>query len=652
MCGITGIYNFKKDGEVRENDLVAMRDTLAHRGPDGAGVFVSPDRRVGLGHRRLAIIDLTEAGAQPMGRELRIKNKELRGTTTAELWITYNGEVYDFRELRDELEKKGHTFKSRTDTEVILAAYAEYGFSCVKRFNGMFAFAIWDEEKKLLFAARDHLGIKPFYYAFQNGAFYFGSEIKAILKHPDFKKELAEEHITYYLTFSSMPAPETLFRDVQKLPAAHCMTVEADGLSRIWEYWNPIKENEYAGREADENFYIRETRRLLEDSIRGQMVSDVPFGCFLSGGIDSSTNAALMSRALGKPVETFSIGVEDYQKYNEFRYSREIAGRLGARTHEKIVGRKDLLEFLPEYGFYADDPNGDQICFLVFYLARLTREAGVIVAQVGEGSDEIFAGYETYRRALNLHERIWKHVERLPGFLRRAPFALGRAFFSDPRHDFKNGYLDRLARGREPYWGNAIAFSDYQKEKLLTADYQRQVAELPAYRFIAEQYKAARAADAQADFLKQMTYLELKVRLSELLLMRVDKMAMANSIEARVPFLDRRLVELALSIPPEIKFKNGTPKHILKQAVRGVIPDAIIDRKKQGFGAPLAEWLRDKEGNRAFTDIIFKSRLRDRNILNYEYVQKLIAAHQTGRADHNFRIWNLISLSLWHDYWF
>jgi asparagine synthase (glutamine-hydrolysing) len=640
MCGITGLYNFKKDARVREPDVVAMRDTLTHRGPDSEGVYLSPDRRVGLGHRRLSIIDLSSQASQPMANE----DDTVR--------VVFNGEIYNFKALREELIAKGHTFHSKSDTEVIVHGYEEYGFDCVKKFNGMFAFALWDEKKQLLFAARDHLGIKPLYYAVRDGGFYFGSEIKAILRHPDFKKELEERHISYYLTFACMPAPHTLFKDVQKLPAAHYVVVTRDGVAKTHEYWNPISDGSYTNESYDEEFYVGETRRLLEDSIDSQMVSDVPFGCFLSGGIDSSTNAALMSRALGSPVETFSIGVEDYQKYNEFQYSRATAKLLGARSHETVVGRKDLLEFLPQYALHADDPNGDQICFLVYYLSKLTRDNGVIVAQVGEGADEIFAGYGTYLRALRLHDNIWRHAEKFPAFLRAIPSAIGSRVLSNPRFDFPNSYLHRLAKGQEAYWGNAIAFSDYQKEQLLTPEYAERTRDISAYARIKECYDAVDHRDPQADFLKRMTYLELKIRLSELLLMRVDKMGMAHSLEARVPFLDHRLVELALRMPQDLKFKGDVTKYVLKTAVRGVIPDDIIDRKKQGFGAPISEWLRGKDTSKEFIDIIMKSKLRDRGILNYDYIEKLIAAHQRGRVDHNFRIWNLVTLSVWHDYWF
>lgn len=639
MCGIAGIYNFKKDTSVKESDVNRMRDSLAHRGPDGVGTYISPNGRVGLGHRRLAIIDLTPLGAQPMTNDDR------------SVWITFNGEIYNFQDLRADLEHKGYRFRSKSDTETIIHGYTEYGVDVVKYLNGMFAFVIWDEKKQIFFAARDHLGVKPLYYAIQNGTFFFGSEIKAILAHPEFKKQFAEENATHYLTFAALPAPLTLFKDVQKLPAATWLTVSPDGHIETHEYWSPMgAENKYP-KDADESFYISHIRDILRDSIKRQMVSDVPFGCFLSGGIDSSLNATLMSEALGKPVETFSIGSDTHEKYNEFQYSRDTARRLGAHTHEIVVGRKDLMEFLPQYGTHADDPNGDQICFLVYYLSKLTRDNGVIVAQVGEGSDEIFAGYNSYGLAVSLHEKLWRFAEMLPRSLRGLPYATLKHIPST-RFDFEREYTRRLKDGEEPFWGNAIAFSESEKYLVLSNKYRTSTNNTPSYNFIRQCYEEASSRETNTDFLERMTYLELKIRLSELLLMRVDKMAMAHSIEPRVPFLDTRLVELALHIPQATKLKNGTTKYILKKAAEGIIPNEIIYRKKQGFGAPVKEWLKDKESAAPFLDIVRNSRIHERNIFNRDGIERLFNAHQLGADDHNFRIWNLVTLSLWYDKWF
>lgn len=641
MCGISGVFHFNNSKTVQETRVVKMRDTLVHRGPDNAGVYISPDKKVGLGTRRLKIIDLTDAGHMPMGAS-RLNSK-------SKTWITYNGEVYNFKKLRVELEKKGYRFRSQTDTEVVLNSYLEYGFDCVKRFNGMFAFTIWDEKKKIFFAARDHLGIKPFYYAVQNGTFYFGSEIKAILAHPDFKKELNEEGVSHYLTFGSTPAPHTLFKDIQKLPAAHYLLIREKGEIEKKEYWSPIAtDNKQQTRGEKE--YVEEVRALLRDSIQSQMVSDVPFGCFLSGGIDSSTNAALMSESLGKPVETFSVGYKDFQNKNEFQYSRKVAEFLGKKPHELLLDESHMREFLPQYARFADDPNSDPVCFPLFWLSKFTRDSGTTVIQIGEGADEIFAGYEQYIKALKLYKTYWRRMEKFPNAAKRLLSGVLK-LINSPKLHWSREYIQRFAQNQEPFWGLAIAFGDAQKNKLLTTEFKNVLAK-PSYETVEHHYKELKKIDSEADFLKRITYLEIKHRLPEFLLARADKMMMAHSIEGRVPFLDHRLVELAFNMPDHIKIKGNEPKYILKKAVQGIIPDEIIHRKKQGFLNPISEWLKPESNiSKELTDIIFNSKLRERSILNYDYVKKVIHTHQNRGIDQHFKIWNLITLSLWYDYW-
>jgi len=640
MCGISGVYKFNNSGTVSDRELSGMRDTLVHRGPDGGANYVSPDKKIGLSQRRLAIIDLSKEAACPMGNE--------DGT----VWITYNGEIYNFKPLREELIKKGHKMKTHGDTEVILHGYEEWGEEIAKKLNGMFAFVIWDENKKLFFAARDHLGIKPFYYAVQNGTFYFGSELKAILAHPAFRKELSETAFSQYLTYSSVPAPLTMFEDIKKLPAAHCLTVRK-GQIEIKEFWNPLTESSlrYGANPLTESDYLEKVKDILKDSIKSQMISDVPFGCFLSGGIDSSTNAALMTEALGHPVETFSAG-SHHEKYNEFTYSRKMAEFLGAKSHEVAVDENDLLKFLEKYPYHADDLNGDYICFPMYYLSELTRKNGVIVVQIGEGSDEIFAGYSTYLLANKLYERWWRHLRRLPEWMRKGIYGLSNLA---PSHklDFQKEYLRRLSAGQEPFWGLAVAFSDHQKERMLTPQFKSRVPLSVGYEPVKKHYADVASVTPGADFLTKMTYLEIKHRLPELLLARADRMTMAHSVEGRVPFLDRRLVELTLSIPTSIKFKDNEPKYVLKKAMEGTLPAEIIRRPKQGFSTPMNEWLRmDFPIGREILGRIGRSGLKERGLLDYDYVNSFVATDRHEDNGHIFRLWNLVSLSLWYDRWF
>ena len=686
MCGITGIYIANNPSEIQKDTLIKMRETLIHRGPDDKGLYISSDKKLGLGFRRLAIIDLSKAGNQPMFNE----DKKIS--------LVFNGEIYNFQELKEKLIKKGHQFKSRTDSEVLLHLYEEKREKCLEDLNGMFAFVIWDEKQQKLFAARDRIGIKPFYYYYKDGVFLFGSEIKAILENPIVKREPDLEGISHYLTFACTPAPFTLFKNIKKLPSAHYLTLDKFGHLETHRYWQPFSSviasdsssviasdsSPVIARrpKADEAIFIQKTRELLKDSIKKQMVSDVPFGCFLSGGIDSSTNAGLMSQAMGKPVETFSISYKDFPQYDEFEYSRQIAEILGSKRHESLVGQQEFLEWLEKLAYYADDPNGDWVCFPVYYLAKMLRDNGVIMGQVGEGSDELFNGYERDLIYYNFYKKFWRYAEKLPRFIKIIPYFLSKIL---PKHSavLPKELLRRLAYNKPLFFGGAAAFSTYDKQFLLTPAFKKQIpfdasdkivegiyssmsdsviarSEIPRFRSgqASQSLRLPRPPfsrsrnDKAFDFLQQYLYMELNLRLPELLLMRVDKMVSISSIEARVPFLDYRLVELAFSIPQELKLKNKTTKYILKKAVEGIIPEEIIYRQKKGFGAPVSEWLKPKtEFSQKLIDLIQNSKIKRLNLFNYNYIDQLISDHQTGRHDNSFKLWNLIILSLWYDNW-
>ena len=651
MCGLTGIYIVNNPSEIQKDTLIKMRETLIHRGPDDSGLYISPNKKLGLGFRRLAIIDLSKAGNQPMTNEDKT------------LWLMFNGEIYNFQELKEELVKKGHQFKSKTDSEVLLHLYEEKGEKCLEDLNGMFAFVIWDEKNKKLFASRDRLGIKPFYYYYKDGIFLFGSEIKAILENPIVKREPDLEGISHYLTFACTPAPFTLFKNIKKLPSAHYLTLDKFGHLETHRYWQPfqIPDSKFQipqDMKEKEQFFIEKTQELLQDSIKRQMVSDVPFGCFLSGGIDSSTNAVLMSQVMGAPVETFSISYKDFPQYDEFEYSRKIAQILGSKRHESLVGQEEFLAWLPKMAQYTDDPNGDWVCFPVYYLAKLFRDNKVIMGQVGEGSDELFNGYDRDLIFYNFWKKFWRYAEKLPQFIKIIPYFLSKIL---PKNSLvlPKELLRRLAYHKPLFFGGANAFSAYDKQFLLAESFKKQIPYDVSDKVVENIYSdlslrapTGRGEAISFDFLQQYLYMELNLRLPELLLMRVDKMVSISSIEARVPFLDHRLVELAFSIPIDLKIKNNTTKYILKQAVRGIIPDEIIDRKKKGFGAPVSEWLKtNKEVQEKLINIIKNSQLHRLGILDYSYVNQLISDHLSGRHDNSFKLWNLVTLSLWYDNW-
>jgi asparagine synthase (glutamine-hydrolysing) len=636
MCGMCGILGTDDSFSVDEELVTAMRDTMVHRGPDDAGSWCSPQHRVALGSRRLAIVDLTSAGHQPMSNE------------DGSVWIAYNGEVYNHEALRPELEAKGHVYRSRTDTETIVHLYEEEGPRCVERLEGMFAFAIWDSRKRELFLARDRLGVKPLYFAQPPGGFIFGSEIKALLQHPAITADLDEEAFFHYLTFVSTPAPLTMFEGVSKLAPAERMIVGANGRTSSDIYWSPLSADAAKQVASMSEAEMEERlRELLRDSVRKRMMSDVPFGVFLSGGVDSSTNVALMSELMDEPVRTFSIGFAQHDQYNELDYARSVARRFGTDHHEVIIDSSDLEDFLPEMIYHQDEPIADWVCVPLHFVSKLARSTGTIVVQIGEGSDELFHGYENYINQVRFRRRYWEPVQRIPSPLRRgvswATSALARRVGRGYAHA---DFIADAANGRVPFWGGAISYKGEMKDRVL-ANGRRHP---DSYEIVERLWAEAERDRPGADLLQKMTYLELKQRLAELLLMRVDKMTMANSVEGREPYLDHALVEFALALPPEMKVRAGVGKYLLKKAVAGLLPPEITYRPKQGFGAPVSEWFQGELGRRARREIR-NSSLAERGLINYDSVEWLWQAHLAGRGNWSFQLWNLYNVSAWHDYW-
>jgi asparagine synthase (glutamine-hydrolysing) len=636
MCGICGVLTFNDGFACDERMLVAMRDTMTHRGPDDAGVWCSPHGRVGLGHRRLSIVDISPAGHQPMSNE------------DGSVWITFNGEIYNHAELRPELEARGHRYRSHCDTETIVHLYEEEGERCVERLDGMFAIAIWDERRRELFLARDRLGKKPLYWTRNSGGLAFASEIKALLRHPAVSADLDVDAFYDYLTFVCTPAPSTMFAGISKLSPAERMTVSADGSSRSDIYWTPMSlalTEELAGRSEDD--LGERLLELLRASIAKRMMSDVPFGVFLSGGVDSSTNVALMAELMSEPVRTFSVAFHEHERYNELEYARQIARRFNTDHHEVLIDADDLVSFLPEMVHHQDEPIADWVCVPLYYVSKLARDSDTIVVQVGEGSDELFHGYQNYIDAVARRRRYWEPFQLAPAPVRKliAGSATELARRSG-RGILHAQYVADAAAGRLPFWGGAICYTGELKREILAGS-----GNCPdAYRVVQRLWDEAERDLPGADPLQKMSYLELKQRLAELLLMRVDKMTMATSVEARVPFLDRELVEFALALPAEMKVRDGVGKWLLKRTVDGLLPSDIVHRKKQGFGAPVAEWFRADLGDRAQREIRGSS-LAERGLLDYARIDRLWDEHRSGRMDWSFQLWNLYNVSAWHDHW-
>lgn len=626
MCGIVGALVFKDSTfSITESYLSQMRDTMFHRGPDGAGIWIAQNGQVGLGHRRLSIIDLSESAAQPMCNE--------DGT----LWVTFNGEIYNHAEIRAELEQiGGHRWKTdHSDTEVILHAFEQWGIDCLHKFRGMFAIALWDTQSRELWLIRDRIGIKPLYYSIHNGRITFASEIKALLQDPDQKRAVCEEAFYHYLSFLTTPAPQTLFDGIKKLPGGCWLRVSEEGQIRehrywdVWDYTTPltkVSEDEIAARILAE----------LRTAVKLRKVSDVPVGVFLSGGIDSSTNAALFSEGEGGKVKTFTIGYQgQYQTYqNELHYAQRMAQEVGAEYHECLLSIDDLIDFLPQMVHLQDEPIADPVCVPVYYVSKLARDNGVIVCQVGEGADELFWGYPSWKILLQL-----QRYNALPFPQTLKKVGLLGLQLAGKRQTLYYELLRRGATGQPVFWSGAEAFTEAQKQAILSPRLRQKFAHLTSWDVLKPIYERFETKAWEKSHLNWMTYVDLNLRLPELLLMRVDKMSMGVSLEGRVPFLDHKVVELAMSIPEAIKTKNDTLKYILKKSVRGLIPDELIDRKKQGFGVPVYEWFFDKLGEQARQEL--NEFCSQTDFLDQAEVNRLIAQNKGAQ------FWYLLNFALW-----
>ena len=626
MCGIVGALAFKNSNfTITEPYIVGMRDTMQHRGPDGAGVWVSDDGRVGLGHRRLSIIDLSNTAAQPMSNE--------NGT----LWVSFNGEIYNHTDIRAELEQiGGHIWKTdHSDTEVIIHAFEQWGIDCIEKFRGMFAIALWDAKNRELWLIRDRIGIKPLYYSIHHGRITFASEIKALLKDHEQKRAVHEEAFYHYLSFLTTPAPQTLFDGIKKVPNSTWLRISEDGQIREHRYWDMF-DNATPLTGVPEDEIAERLIAELRTAVKLRKVSDVPVGVFLSGGIDSSTNAALFSEGEGGPVKTFSIGYEgEYQSYqNELHYARQMAELVKADHHELLLTQDDLLDFLPTMVYLQDEPIADPVCVPVYYVSKLARDNGVIVCQVGEGSDELFWGYPGWKTSLELQKYDDLPVPRM--FKKLGLMGL-QWLGKDASHYYE--WLRRGAYDVPVFWGGAEAFYETQKKRLLSPRLRKQFDGYTSWEALKPIRQRFEEKSWEKSHLSWMSYLDLNLRLPELLLMRVDKMSMGVSLEGRVPFLDHKFVELAMGIPEAIKTKDGVLKYILKKSVRGLIPDELIDRKKQGFGVPVYEWFFDRLGEKTkheLNDFCDKTDFLDR-----AEVMRLIDQKAGSQ------VWYLLNFALW-----
>ena len=621
MCGIAGIANANSRGASREI-LERMNRAIVHRGPDEDGFYVNEN--IGLAMRRLSIIDLA-GGQQP------IYNADKTAL------IVFNGEIYNFQELRADLEKHGNEFYTNSDTEVILHLYDKHGADCLQFLRGMFALAIWDKRDKSLFVARDRVGKKPLLYSHQqNGDLIFGSEFQALLQHPSISRDVDYEAIDSYMSYLCVPAPQTAFKQIRKLEPAHWLRWK-DGKIKTQRYWSPnfSKKIKISQTEAEE-----ETLRILRESVKLRLISEVPLGAFLSGGVDSSAVVALMAQESSSPVKTFSIGFEE-QDFSELKYAKQVAEHIGAEYHEFIV-KPDALEVLPILVEHYGEPYADSSAIPTYYVSKETRKF-VTVALNGDGGDESFAGYERHA-AMRLAEKY----HRLPAFVRKS--LIETAVNLIPTSEIKKSRVRDAKRflqaaslpKTERYFRWMSTFNREAKKKLYTPEFTETVAAQNPSVFLDEWFAKANGAGILDTTLltDQMTYLPND------LLVKVDIASMANSLEARSPFLDHKVIEFAASLPENIKMKRFETKSLLKKVAAKLVPPEVIYRRKMGFGVPIGNWFRG-EMKDFVREVLLSEKSLKRGIAKREIVTRYVDEHTDGMRDHAFQIWTLLMLELW-----
>jgi asparagine synthase (glutamine-hydrolysing) len=620
MCGICGQLRF--DGTAPAPGLAeAMCATIRHRGPDDEGHFRAGPLAMGM--RRLNVIDLV-SGSQPIYNE------------TGTLAIVFNGEIYNFEALREDLLARGHRFATSSDTEVIVHGYEEYGKAVVERLNGMFAFAIWDTQAQRLFLARDRLGVKPLYLHVSPRALTFGSEIKTLLVDEAIERALDPTAFAHYLALEYVPAPRTLFAGIQKLPPGHTAEVGADGTLVVEPYWDPIAVPQRPASQGEDEL-AEELRDLLTDAVRLRMISDVPLGAFLSGGIDSSTVVALMSGASSTPVKTFSIGFPD-RSYDETAYAAEIARKFGT-DHREFMVNPDVLNLVTTLVDYLDDPIGDFSVFPTYVLSQVTRDH-VTVALSGDGGDELFGGYETY-----VADDLARQVSP---WLLAAP--VRRALATIRPTDKKKGYINKLKRFAEGFDHPAdlshVRWMTFWTERELDALFVPEVGArvaCSAHDVIRPYFEAGAYGPATRSM-----YVDIKTYMTDDILVKVDRMSMANSLEVRSPFLDYRVVEFALSLADDLKLRGRNGKYILKRAMKDLLPARITGRGKEGFSMPVKNWLRG-DMRTLMRDVLTERRIEDKGFVRWPVVERLMEEHLAGRQNHSHKLWALIMFELWHD---
>ncbi len=616
---------------------------MVHRGPDGYRLWISPDKQSGLVHRRLSIVDLTPAGFQPM--------------TDSEqtIIVCCNGEIYNHLSIRAQLEQY-YQFKSRSDTETILYAYKHWGISMLDHLEGDFAIVIIDLKKNETYLIRDRIGVKPLYFSTQSGMLSFASEIKALWPLPWITRNLNEQALHHYLTFLVTPAPLTLYKNIYKLPAGFYLKLDAKKNISFVEWYNPLNAaqewHNSMPQEKTEFFYEQQILLLLQQAVKKRLMTDVPLGAFLSGGIDSSLIVACMA-AMTDNVKTFNISFADGPEYSEVQWARMIANKFGTDHHEIVITEKDAFNFFESMVYHQDEPLADCVCIPLYYVSKLLKDNGVTVVLVGEGSDELFCGYESYVRYLNTYYRYWNPSQKyIPEFMRKGLYYAATQLF--PAKMNRLDMIKNWADGKHLFWSGATAFSELWKKNIVynqQTDSHDPILEqiyptfgqhADSYALVQYHLKKVKKEFPQSDFLTSMIYLELKQRLPELLLMRVDKMGMATSIEGRVPFLDHKLVECALMMPTSLKYNKGVTKYILKKIAEKMLPEEVVYRKKVGFAAPTMRWFKHGTYFKPYFNDLMQTKRKDWGAyINFDEVNRLFIKNQESSSEYSVQLWAL-----------
>lgn len=632
MCGINGIFQLSSNNLHLKDAISAMNSELAHRGPDDSGIWIDDTNCLALGQTRLSILDLSNAGHQPM-HDNTVKNS-----------LVYNGEVFNFQLLNNQF-LKDEVFNSNSDTETILKLYRKLGVHMLQYLNGMFAFALWDSSRQQLLLARDRSGKKPLYFTEMNGNFSFSSELKALFELPGITKELDDKVLCDFLTFNTVATPHTMFKGISKFKPGHYMVVTKDGI-KAYESFNDLKHKDldFSSEKELEDLVFHK----LEESVRLRMISDVPVGAFLSGGVDSSAIVALMRDNTPKEIKTFTMGFENQPNYNELKYAEKIAKRYNTNHFIKTVTPNDILDFIPKITDIYDEPQADTTAIPIYFLSQLAKEQDIKVVLNGDGPDELFSGYSNYERYVKTHQ-YYKIANQAPKFIKGITnMFVNKIKPNSPWSEITN----RLYNEQDLYWPGACGMKESVKNRIISSDFKNKINGHSSYEYVKQLKNDYNLfLDGHPfDYVNWLCYSGYRQAITEKFLFRSDRLGMAHSIETRSPFLNHEMIQLGLSIPSKYKIKNGVNKYILKKSLERILPNDILYRKKMGFNLPIREWANDTIYNGVKDNIVQFN--NDTNLFNLKEVKTQLNLLRNGNMEYTNNIWTIYFLINWYKKWF